>query len=135
VAKFEVGWVAKLVAHPLATAALWSFQTSLKNHKLATYAKEWPANKIHKKLIYFHQTYFYNPLVPAGTPEDLVHSLGSQSGLDEVADGHGANKAGQTSSLKDREKPEMLVHRVAKKVFPVLRSGSACFWASRIRIH
>ncbi len=71
-------------------------------------------------MIYFHPTYFYNPLIPASTPEDLVHSLGSQGGLDQVADGHGANKAGQSSSLKEREKPEILAHRVAKKVFPVL---------------
>ncbi len=42
-----------------------------------------PPKNIEKKLfIYFHHTYFYNPLVPAGTPEDLVHSLGSQGGLD-----------------------------------------------------
>jgi hypothetical protein len=67
-----------------------------------------------------HQTYFYNPLVPASTPEYLVHSLGSQGGLDQVADGHGTNKAGQASSLKEREKQQILAQQVAKKVFPVL---------------
>ena len=38
-------------------------------------------------------------LVPAHSPEDLVHAPGSQSGLDEVADGHGADKGGQTSNF------------------------------------
>jgi hypothetical protein len=37
------GWVAKSVARQLATAELWvRIQTSLKNHKWATYEKEWP---------------------------------------------------------------------------------------------
>jgi hypothetical protein len=37
--------VAKSVAHQLATAALWvRIQTSLKNHKWATEAKEWPTH-------------------------------------------------------------------------------------------
>ncbi len=56
-----------------------------------------------QKIYCFHQTYFYNPLVPASTPEDLVHSLGSQGGLDQVTDGHGANKAGQASSLREEK--------------------------------
>ncbi len=39
------GWVAKSVARQLATAALWvQIQTSFKNHKWATYAKEWPTH-------------------------------------------------------------------------------------------
>ncbi len=68
-------------------------------------------------MIYFHHTYFYNPLVPASTPEDLVHSLGSQGGLDQIADSHGANKAGESSSLKEREKQEKLAHQVSKESF------------------
>ncbi len=43
-AKLE-GWVAKSVARQLATAVLWvRIQTSLKNHKWATKAKEWPTH-------------------------------------------------------------------------------------------
>ncbi len=39
------GWVAKSVARQLATAVLWvRIQTSLKNHKWATQAKEWPTH-------------------------------------------------------------------------------------------
>ncbi len=38
-------WVAKLVAHLLATAALWiRIQKSLKNTKWATLTKEWPTH-------------------------------------------------------------------------------------------
>jgi hypothetical protein len=39
------GWVAKLVARSLATAALWvGIQPSLKNPKWATKEKEWPTH-------------------------------------------------------------------------------------------
>jgi hypothetical protein len=43
--------VAKLVARLLATAALWvRLQTSLKNTKWATYAKEWPTHSSPPKI-------------------------------------------------------------------------------------
>jgi hypothetical protein len=43
-------WLDKLVARPLATAALWvRIQTYLKNTKWATYAKEWPYKKYTRK--------------------------------------------------------------------------------------
>jgi hypothetical protein len=46
-------WVAKLVALLLATAALWvRIQTSLKNTKWATYAKEWPTHSSKPKKKY-----------------------------------------------------------------------------------
>ena len=38
-------------------------------------------------------------LVPAHAPEDLVHSPWAKSGLDEVADGHGADKGRETSNF------------------------------------
>ncbi len=39
------GLVAKAVARKLASAVLWlRIQTSLENHKWATYAKEWPTH-------------------------------------------------------------------------------------------
>ena len=44
--------------------------------------------------------YFYDPLVPAGPPEDLVHALGAQGGLDQISDGHGAHEAGEPCSLR-----------------------------------
>ncbi len=38
-------WMAKMVARQLATAALWvRIQTSLKNAKWSTKAKEWPTH-------------------------------------------------------------------------------------------
>ncbi len=40
------GWVAKLFARPLATAA--------QNHKWAAYAKEWPTHTLARKKIYKH---------------------------------------------------------------------------------
>ncbi len=53
------GWVAKSVACQLATAVLWvRIQTPLKNHKWATYAKEWPTHssppKKYTKKCLFH---------------------------------------------------------------------------------
>jgi hypothetical protein len=45
--------VAKSVARQLATAVLWvRIQTSLKNHKWATLAKEWPTHSSPPKQIY-----------------------------------------------------------------------------------
>jgi hypothetical protein len=45
-------------------------------------------------------TYFYDPLVPTSTPENLVHSLGAQGRLDQITDGHGSHETGEPSSLE-----------------------------------
>ncbi len=60
------GWVAKLVARLLTTAALRVLiQTSLKNHKWATLAKEWPTQSIPSKIYakkFSSVLYFFQPL-------------------------------------------------------------------------
>ena len=38
--------------------------------------------------------YFYDPLVPAGPPEDLVHALGAQRGAQHSRDGFGGADVG-----------------------------------------
>ena len=43
--------------------------------------------------------HFHSATAIAHAPQDLVHSLWSQGGLDKIADGHGADKAGETSDL------------------------------------
>ncbi len=52
--------MAKLVARPLATAALWvRIQTYLKNTKWATYAKEWPTHSSPLKNIQKEKKKYY----------------------------------------------------------------------------
>jgi hypothetical protein len=47
--KVAEGWMSKSVARELATAALWvRIQTSFKNHKCASQAKEWPTHPTKK---------------------------------------------------------------------------------------
>jgi hypothetical protein len=52
--------VAKLIEHPLATAALARvrIQTSLKNHKWATYAKEWLTHTLDRPKKYTKKNVF-----------------------------------------------------------------------------
>ena len=45
--------------------------------------------------------YFYDPLVPAGPPEDLVHALGPEGRLDQVGDRECADNGGLREGFRE----------------------------------